>query len=77
MHTTTLGAVGGSVSVSLARQILRMLGVAADASVAVPLENGRPALSPARPRHTLGELLATPAAWTDLRRCRCGARVPS
>jgi antitoxin component of MazEF toxin-antitoxin module len=51
-------AVGGSVSVTLPRQMLRTLGLAAGASVAVTLEGGRLVLSPAGPRYTLDELLA-------------------
>ena len=58
MHTATLRAVGGSVSVTLPRQMLRTLGLAAGASVAVTVEDGRLVLSPARPRYSLAELLA-------------------
>ena len=73
MHTATLRAVGGSVSVTLPRQMLRTLGLAAGASVAVTLEDGRMVLSPARPRYTLEELLAgmkpgdmpTARGWSD------------
>ena len=73
MHTATLRAVGGSVSVTLPRQMLRTLGLAAGASVAVTLEEGRLVLSPARPRYTLDELLAgmkpgdmpTAPGWSD------------
>lgn len=57
MHTATLRSVGGSVSVTLPRQLLRTLGLAAGASVAVTLEDGRLVLSPARPRYSLSELL--------------------
>ena len=73
MHTATLRAVGGSVSVTLPRQMLRTLGLAAGASVAVTLENGRLVLSPARPHYTLDELLVgmkagdmpTAPGWAD------------
>jgi len=58
MHTATLRAVGGSVTVTLPRQMLRTLGLAAGASVAVTLEDGRLVLSPARPRYSLDELLS-------------------
>lgn len=58
MHTATLRAVGGSVSITLPRQMLRALGLAAGAAVAVTLEDGRLVLSPARPRYTLDQLLA-------------------
>ncbi len=58
MHTATLRAVGGSVSVTLPRPLLRTLGLEAGASVAVTLEDGRLVLSPTRPRYKLDELLA-------------------
>ena len=58
MHTATLRAVGGSISVTLPRQMLRALGLAAGASVAVTVEDGRLVLAPARPRYTLAQLLA-------------------
>ena len=58
MHTATLRAVGGSVSVSLPRQMLRTLGLEAGASVAVTIEDGRLVLSPTRPRYSLDDLLA-------------------
>ena len=58
MHTATLRAVGGSVSVTLPRQMLRTLGLSAGASVAVTLEEGRLVLSPTRPRYSLDQLLA-------------------
>ncbi len=58
MHTATLRAVGGSVSVTLPRQLLRTLGLSAGASVAVTLEDGRLVISPARPRYSLDQLLA-------------------
>lgn len=73
MHTATLRAVGGSVSVTLPRQMLRALGMQAGASVAVTVEHGRLILSPTRPRYTLDELLAgmkpgdmpTAPGWSD------------
>lgn len=58
MHTATLRAVGGSVSVTLPRQMLRTLGLEVGASVAVTVEDGRLVLSPARPHYTLADLLA-------------------
>ena len=58
MHNATLRAVGGSISVSLPRQLLRDLGLAAGASVAVTVEGGRLVLTPARPRYALDDLLA-------------------
>jgi antitoxin ChpS len=57
MHTATLRSVGGSVSVTLPRQMLRTLGLAAGSSVAVTVEEGRLVLAPAHPRYTLAELL--------------------
>ncbi len=57
MHTATLRTIGGSVSVSLPRQLLRSLGLDAGARVAVEVEGGRLVLSPARPRYSLDELL--------------------
>lgn len=75
MHTATLRAVGGSVSVTLPRQMLRTLGLTAGASVAVTLEDGRLVLAPARPRYSLAELLQgmkpgdmpTEIGWADAR----------
>lgn len=75
MHTATLRAVGGSVSVTLPRQMLRTLGLSAGASVAVTLEDGRLVLSPTRPRYSLAALLKgmkpgdMPAdkGWSDTR----------
>lgn len=72
-HTATLRTVGGSVSVTLPRQMLRTLGLSAGASVTVTLEDGRMVLAPSRPRYTMDALLAgmkpgdMPAApgWTD------------
>ena len=57
MPVATLRAVGGSVSVTLPRQFLRSLGLAAGARVDVTLEDGRLVLSPARPRYSLDELV--------------------
>jgi len=57
MHTSTLRAVGGSISVTLPRQFLRSLGLEAGAQVAVSLEAGRLVLTPSRPRYRLEDLL--------------------
>jgi antitoxin ChpS len=57
MHTATLRAIGGSVSVTLPRQLLRSLGLEAGARVDVALEGGRLVLAPARPRYSLDKLL--------------------
>ncbi len=56
MHTATLRAIGGSVTVTLPRQFLRSLGLEAGAQVAVTMEDGRLVLSPTRPHYTLAEL---------------------
>ena len=57
MHSATLRAIGGSVSVTLPRQMLRSLGLEAGSRVDVAMEDGRLILSPARPRYSLDELL--------------------
>ena len=75
MHTATLRATGGSVSVKLPRQMLRTLGLAAGALVTVTVEDGRMVLTPVRPRYSLTELLAgmkpgdmpTAKGWSDAR----------
>jgi antitoxin component of MazEF toxin-antitoxin module len=74
MHTATLRATGGSISVSLPRQLLRSLGLEAGAQVAVTMEAGRLVLSPARPRYTLADLtkgmkpgdMPTAEGWDDM-----------
>jgi len=74
MHIATLRAVGGSISVTLPRQMLRALGLVAGAAVTVTLEDGRLVLSPARPRYSLSELLKgmrkgdmpKAAGWDDM-----------
>ena len=74
-HRQILRAVGGSVFVTLPRQLLRDVGLAAGASVVVTVEDGRLVLSPARPRYTLAELLVgmkpgdmpTAPGWGDAR----------
>jgi antitoxin component of MazEF toxin-antitoxin module len=58
MHTATLRAVGGSVSVMLPRQLLRTLDMTAGASVSVTLEDRRLMLSPTRPRRKLEDRVA-------------------
>ena len=75
MRTAILRAVGGSVSVTLPRQMLRTLGLAAGALVTVTVEDGRIVLAPMRPRYSLTELLAgmkpgdmpTAEGWSDAR----------
>jgi len=58
MHTATLRAVGGSVSINLPPALLRTLGLSAGSEVAVAVEGGRLVLSPKQPRYTLDELLS-------------------
>jgi antitoxin component of MazEF toxin-antitoxin module len=53
MHTATLRAIGGSVTVTLPRQFLRAMGLDAGARVDVAMEGGKLVLSPSRPRYTL------------------------
>ena len=73
MHTATLRAVGGSVSVTLPRQMLRTLGLAAGATVAVTIEDGRMVLAATKPRYSLADLvkdmkpgdLPTAKDWPD------------
>ena len=75
MHTATLRAVGGTVFVTLPRQMLRTLGLGAGALVTVTVEGGRIVLAPVRPRYSLTELLAgmkpgdmpTAKGWSDAR----------
>jgi antitoxin ChpS len=57
MHSATLRAIGGSISVTLPRQMLRSLGLEAGSRVDVAMEDGRLILSPARPRYSLDDLL--------------------
>ena len=74
MHTSTLRSIGGSVSVTLPRQLLRSLGLEAGARVDVTLEDGRLVLSPSRPRYSLDELvrgmepgdMPTAEGWDDM-----------
>ena len=73
MQTETLRAFGRSVWAMLPRPMLRTLGLAAGALVAMTGENGWRVVSPARPRCTLDELLAgmkpgvvpTTPGWAD------------
>ena len=57
MHTATLRTVGGSVAVTLPRQLLRTLGLEAGDPVDVTIEDGRLVLAPAAPRYRLDQLL--------------------
>ena len=74
MHTSTLRSIGGSVSVTLPRQLLRSLGLEAGARVDVTLEDGRLVLSPSRPCYRLDDLvlgmepgdMPTAEGWDDM-----------
>lgn len=67
-RTATLRRVGGSVMLAIPRPVLDELGVAADAVVALAVEDGRLVIDPAtRPRYTLKQLLD---------RCDATARRP-
>lgn len=56
MHTATLRTVGGSVAVTLPRQLLRMLGLEPGARVAVELVGRSLVLSPTHPYDESAEL---------------------
>ena len=59
MATVTLRALGGSVVMSVPRQILSMLHLGAGSQVEVSVEAGRLVVEPkVKPRYTLSELLA-------------------
>jgi antitoxin ChpS len=74
MHTATLRAIGGSVTVTLPRQFLRAMGLDAGARVDVAMEGGKLVLSPVRPRYTLEALtqgmkpgdMPTAEGWDDM-----------
>ena len=77
MHTATLRTVGGSVSVTLPRQMLSTFGLSPSVTVAVTVEDGWLVLSHARPRYTLTEHLLRyearrPAYLTGLGGCAAG-----
>ncbi len=59
MHTTNLRKVGGSIMLAVPPALLDVLHLAAGARVGLAVDNGRLVVEPAaRPRYTLGELLA-------------------
>ncbi len=59
MATVALRALGGSVVMSVPRQILSMLHLGAGSQVEVSVEAGRLVVEPkVKPRYTLSELLA-------------------
>ncbi|MEY4908594.1 MAG: hypothetical protein RL260_2312 [Pseudomonadota bacterium] len=57
MHTSTLRSIGGSVVVTLPRQLVRSLGIDAGTVVNVEMSGGALVLTPARPRYRLADLL--------------------
>ncbi len=57
MHITKLRKVGGSVMLAVPPALLDILGLAADKTVVLHVENGDLIVKPARPRYTLDELL--------------------
>ena len=59
MLTSTLRTVGGSVMLAIPKPVLDGLGLAANAKVALRLEEGRLIVEPRpRPRYTLAEMVA-------------------
>ena len=59
MLTATLRNVGGSVMMAIPRSLLESLGLAANAKVALSVENGRLVVEAhPKPKYTLAELLA-------------------
>lgn len=57
MHTSTLRAVGGSVAVTLPRQLARSLGLEPGSVVNVETTGAALVLTPARPRYRLADML--------------------
>jgi len=59
MTTMTLRTLGGSVVMTMPKQILNMLHLGAGSLVDMNIENGKLVVEPkAKPRYTLAELLA-------------------
>lgn len=59
MTTVALRALGGSVVMTVPKQILSMLHLGAGSQVNVSVDNGRLVVEPrVKPRYTLAELLA-------------------
>lgn len=59
MVTSRLRTVGGSVMMSIPKPLLEGLGLAANAKVALRIEDGRLVVEPRpRPRYSLAELVA-------------------
>ena len=57
MHTAKLRAVGGSVSVTLPRPMLRQMGLDVGDAVAIASDGERLTLAPVRKRYSLAQLL--------------------
>jgi len=58
MHTATLRALGGSIAVTLPRQLLKNMGLAAGSQVEINADGERLTITPKRTKYTLDELLA-------------------
>jgi antitoxin ChpS len=57
MNTATLRAVGGSVTVTLPRQMLRQMGLEAGHEVEITTDGRSLTLAPARKRYSLARML--------------------
>ena len=57
MHTAKLRAIGGSVSVTLPRQMLRQMGLEAGQPVAITSDGQTVTIAPARRRYSLADML--------------------
>lgn len=59
MHSATLRSLGGSVALTLPKQLLKALSLESGSAVDITLERGKLIVSPKkRPKYTLDELLA-------------------
>ena len=59
MHSATLRSLGGSVALTLPKQLLKSLGLESGSEVEIALDRGKLVVSPKkRPTYTLDELLA-------------------
>ena len=58
MHTATLRALGGSIAVTLPRQLLKNLGLAAGSQVEISADGESLTITPKHKKYTLAELLA-------------------
>jgi antitoxin ChpS len=57
MNTATLRAIGGSVTVTLPRQMLRQMGLEAGHEVEISTDGHSLTLAPARKRYSLAQML--------------------